>query len=161
MSLEEDDELAELEQRLKSANMPEHALKVAKKELKVSLSREEEQLLHYNYTNVTIRKGRPGFLLCRYSNTHHATHPSCPSPFHQRLRSLPAQFPEHAVSRNYLETLLDMPWSTATTDHIDLAQAKLDLDKDHYGLDKVKQRVLEFLAVRKLKNSLKGARGLN
>ena len=51
---------------------------------------------------------------------------------------------------------MDLPWSTATTDHIDLAQARLDLDRDHYALDKVKKRVLEFLAVRKLKNSLKG-----
>lgn len=61
------------------------------------------------------------------------------------------------MSRNYLETLCDLPWSTATTDHIDLTQAKLDMDRDHYGLDKVKKRVLEFLAVRKLKNSLKGS----
>ena len=51
---------------------------------------------------------------------------------------------------------MELPWSASTTDHIDLAQARLDLDRDHYGLDKVKKRVLEFLAVRKLKNSLKG-----
>ena len=74
----------------------------------------------------------------------------------QRLRGLPPQFPEHAVARNYLETLLELPWKSSTEDRIDLAQARLDLDKDHYGLDKVKTRVLEFLAVRKLKNSLKG-----
>ena len=60
------------------------------------------------------------------------------------------------MSRNYLETLVELPWSNATTDCLDLAQARRDLDKDHYGLDKVKKRVLEFLAVRKLKNSLKG-----
>lgn len=77
-------------------------------------------------------------------------------PFLQRLRGLPTQFPEHAVSRNYLETLVELPWSSATEDRLDLPQAKLDLDRDHYGLENVKKRVLEFLAVRKLKNSLKG-----
>lgn len=60
------------------------------------------------------------------------------------------------MSRNYLETLVELPWSSSTEDQIDLHQARLDLDKDHCGLENVKKRVLEFLAVRKLKNSLKG-----
>ena len=60
------------------------------------------------------------------------------------------------MSRTYLETILDLPWSTSTTDSLDLDRARDQLEKDHYGLKKVKQRVLEFLAVRKLKNSLKG-----
>lgn len=60
------------------------------------------------------------------------------------------------MSRNYLETILELPWAKATTDHLDLAEARAHLDRDHYGLEKVKKRVLEFLAVRKLKNSLKG-----
>ena len=51
---------------------------------------------------------------------------------------------------------MELPWSSATEDRLDLPQAKLDLDRDHYSLENVKKRVLEFLAVRKLKNSLKG-----
>ena len=74
----------------------------------------------------------------------------------QRLKSLPSQFPEHAVSRNYLETILDLPWSTSTPDTLDLAESRRILDADHYAMEKVKKRVLEFLAVRQLKNSLKG-----
>lgn len=54
---------------------------------------------------------------------------------------------------------MELPWSHATADLIDLSQARVDLDRDHYGLDNVKKRVLEFLAVRKLKNSLKGVAG--
>ena len=69
-------------------------------------------------------------------------------------------FPEHAVSRTYLETLLDLPWSKSTCDCLDLTRARAQLDQDHFGLQKVKQRVLEFLAVRKLRNSLKGGSGL-
>ena len=77
----------------------------------------------------------------------------------QRLRGLPSQFPEYAMCRNYLDTLLELPWSKSTTDRLDLTQARQDLDKDHYGLQKVKNRIMEFLAVRKLKNSLKGMLG--
>lgn len=62
------------------------------------------------------------------------------------------------MCRNYVETLLELPWSVSTTDHIDLPRAREDMDRDHYALHKVKNRVLEFLAVRKLKNSLKGVR---
>ena len=58
--------------------------------------------------------------------------------------------------RNYLETLLELPWSHSTPDHLDLAQARQDLEADHYGLEKLKKRVLEYLAVRQLKNNLKG-----
>ena len=60
------------------------------------------------------------------------------------------------MSRNYLEILLDLPWSISTPDDLDISQARKVLDADHYGLEKVKKRVLEFLAVRQLKNSLKG-----
>lgn len=74
----------------------------------------------------------------------------------QRLKSLPSQFPEHAVSRNYLETILDLPWSNSTSDTLDLTESRKILDADHYAMEKVKKRVLEFLAVRQLKNSLKG-----
>ena len=56
--------------------------------------------------------------------------------------------------------MLDLPWSKATPEaNLDITKAREDLDVDHYGLDKVKRRVLEYLAVRQLKNSLKGTVG--
>ncbi|XP_066019185.1 lon protease homolog 2, peroxisomal [Pocillopora verrucosa] len=74
----------------------------------------------------------------------------------KRLKKMPPQFPEHATARNYLEWMVDLPWSKETTDKLDISQARADLDHDHYGLEKLKKRVIEYLAVRKLKNSLKG-----
>jgi len=68
----------------------------------------------------------------------------------ERLEEMPAVSPEVSVIRNYLDWLLDLPWTTATADELDLTKAEAILDHDHYGLRKVKERVLEFLAVRKL-----------
>ena len=64
--------------------------------------------------------------------------------------------PEYSVIRTYLDWLVDLPWQTATTDILDLREAAKILDHDHYGLDKVKERVLEFLAVRKLVEQARG-----
>ncbi|RUS91970.1 hypothetical protein EGW08_000183 [Elysia chlorotica] len=74
----------------------------------------------------------------------------------KRLKKMPAHMPEHAMIRNYLELITDLPWSKGTKDTLDIMQAKKDLDVDHYGLEKLKKRVIEYLAVRQLKNSLKG-----
>ncbi len=63
---------------------------------------------------------------------------------------------EYPVAMNYAELLVDLPWNEYTEDNFDLKNAKRILDRDHYGLDKVKERILEYLAVRKLKNDLKG-----
>ncbi|RED91592.1 endopeptidase La [Marinoscillum furvescens] len=63
---------------------------------------------------------------------------------------------EYPVAMSYAELLVDLPWSDVTEDNFDLKNAKKVLDRDHFGLDKVKQRILEYLAVRKLKNDLKG-----
>ncbi|WP_108669411.1 endopeptidase La [Peribacillus acanthi] len=73
-----------------------------------------------------------------------------------RYEKVPSSSAESAVIRNYLEWLVALPWSNATEDNIDIARAEKVLDKDHYGLEKVKERVLEYLAVQKLTNSLKG-----
>lgn len=62
---------------------------------------------------------------------------------------------EYSVHVNYLQTLLDLPWNTYTKDNFNLKRAKNVLDKDHYGLDKVKERIIEHLAVLKLKGDLK------
>jgi len=67
-----------------------------------------------------------------------------------RLRRTNPQSAEYQVLRTYLELVTELPWGTRTEDRIDLAQAQVVLDEDHYGLDDVKDRVLEFLAVRKL-----------
>ena len=74
----------------------------------------------------------------------------------QRYERLPLMSPESAVLRGYLEWLCDMPWSKSTRDSIDLRKAREVLDADHFGLEKVKERILEFLAVRKLNKKGKG-----
>ena len=68
----------------------------------------------------------------------------------RRFQNLPGQSPESAVTRGYIETLLAMPWDKASRDRKDLKRAKDILERDHYGLEKVKERILEFLAVRQL-----------
>jgi len=68
----------------------------------------------------------------------------------KRLGALPQQAPDRHLIRTYLEWLLDLPWSIETEDKLDLIEARRILDDDHHGLDKVKERILEFLAVRKL-----------
>ena len=68
----------------------------------------------------------------------------------RRLENLPGMSPESAVLRGYIETLLALPWDKVTRDRADLAAAREILDRDHYGLRKVKERILEFLAVRQL-----------
>ncbi|KAK3086517.1 hypothetical protein FSP39_019511 [Pinctada imbricata] len=101
------DEANDLEQKIRAAEMPEHAMKAAMKELK-------------------------------------------------RLKKMPQQMPEHAMIRSYLEIMVELPWSKSSKDALDIIQARKDLDADHYGLEKLKKRVLEYLAVRQLKNTLKG-----
>jgi len=63
--------------------------------------------------------------------------------------------PDYSVQLNYLELLLDLPWSEFTKDNFDLKRAQRILDKDHFGLEKVKQRIIEYLAVLKLKQNMK------
>lgn len=63
--------------------------------------------------------------------------------------------PDYSVQLNYLELLLDLPWSELTKDNFDLKRAQRILDKDHFGLEKVKQRIIEYLAVLKLKKDMK------
>ncbi len=74
----------------------------------------------------------------------------------ERLSSMPPLSPESAVVRNYLDWLCDLPWSKYSKDRLNIDEAEVILDEDHYGLEKPKERILEFLAVRKLKNDLKG-----
>lgn len=63
---------------------------------------------------------------------------------------------EYPIALNYAETLVDLPWNEFTLDNFDLKHAKAVLDADHFGLEKVKERIIEYLAVLKLKNDLKG-----
>jgi ATP-dependent Lon protease len=101
---EEDEQLAEvneLRERIEAAQLPEHALKAAEREL-------------------------------------------------SRLEKLPPAAAEHGVIRTYLEWLVELPWSARTEDNLDIKHARKVLDADHYDLEEVKDRILEYLAVRKL-----------
>ncbi|MCL6474964.1 MAG: endopeptidase La [Firmicutes bacterium] len=71
----------------------------------------------------------------------------------ERLEKMPFAAPEGVVVRNYLDWLVSLPWGTATEDNLEIAAAAQVLEEDHYGLQKVKERILEFLAVRKLAGS--------
>lgn len=73
-----------------------------------------------------------------------------------RLEGMPSMMAETAIVRTYLDWVLALPWKKETRDRLDLAEARKVLDTDHYGLDKVKERIIEYLAVKQLTNSLKG-----
>jgi ATP-dependent Lon protease len=73
-----------------------------------------------------------------------------------RLEKLPPAAAEYGVIRTYLEWIISLPWEATTEDDLDLEHARKVLDEDHYDLDKVKERILEYLAVSKLKNDLSG-----
>lgn len=72
----------------------------------------------------------------------------------KRLMRLNPQMPEHSIQRNYLEFMLDLPWNEYTDDNFDLKRAEKVLDRDHFGLDDIKERILEYLAVLKLKGDM-------
>jgi len=73
-----------------------------------------------------------------------------------RLETINPASPEYTVSRTYAEWILELPWVKSSDDRIDILDAKTILDKDHYDLEKVKDRILDYLAVRKLKSDMKG-----
>ena len=73
-----------------------------------------------------------------------------------RLAKTPAMSPESSIIRTYLDWLVGLPWDIRTADKIDLKRARKVLDKDHYGLEEIKDRILEYLAVRKLSDKAKG-----
>ena len=74
----------------------------------------------------------------------------------ERLRDINPASAEYPVSRTYLDYLINIPWNKKTVDSLDIHQAEKILNEDHYGLEKVKERILEFLSVHKLKEKLKG-----
>jgi ATP-dependent Lon protease len=74
-----------------------------------------------------------------------------------RLGRLPAAAAEHGVIRSYLEWIASLPWDKSTVDNLDLDNARRVLDEDHYGIERVKERIIEFLAVRKLKPDARGS----
>jgi len=73
-----------------------------------------------------------------------------------RLAKMPVAAAEYTVARTYLEWLTSLPWNLSTEDNLDIKRARKVLDEDHYDLDKVKDRIVEYLAVRKLKEDMKG-----
>jgi len=74
----------------------------------------------------------------------------------ERLRIIPPESAEHTVVRTYLEWLLNLPWNVSTEDNLNIPHARGVLDEDHYDLEKIKDRILEYLAVRQLKRDSKG-----
>ncbi|KAA1246921.1 endopeptidase La [Aquimarina sp. RZ0] len=72
-----------------------------------------------------------------------------------KMRRMNPQVAEYSIQRNYLDLFLDLPWNVYSTDKFDLKRAKKVLDRDHYGLDEVKKRIIEYLAVLKLRNDMK------
>lgn len=73
-----------------------------------------------------------------------------------RLDSMPPMMAESAIIRSYLDWMMELPWKKETKDRLDLSLAQQILDEDHYGLTKIKDRIIEYLAVRQLTKSLKG-----
>lgn len=73
-----------------------------------------------------------------------------------RLEKLPPAAAEYHVIRTYLELILDLPWNRETEDNLDLDHAQAVLDEDHYDLEEIKERIIEYLAVRKLRDELRG-----
>ncbi|MBM4339922.1 MAG: endopeptidase La [Deltaproteobacteria bacterium] len=73
-----------------------------------------------------------------------------------RLAKIPPASAEYTVARTYLDWLVELPWSETTADNLEIQNAQKTLDEDHYDLEKVKKRILEYLAVRKLKSDMKG-----
>jgi len=73
-----------------------------------------------------------------------------------RLKAVHSMSPEYSVIRTYLDVLTSLPWANLSEDHLDIATAKKVLDADHYGLTQVKERILEYLSVLKLKKDMKG-----
>ncbi len=74
----------------------------------------------------------------------------------RRLETMHPEAAEYSMLRTFLDWLVDLPWSRTTRDNLDLKKARKVLDEDHYNLEKIKERILEFLAVRKLKKDMKG-----
>lgn len=74
----------------------------------------------------------------------------------KKLARMPSDVAEATITRNYIECLLDIPWNIRTEDSLNLANVMKRLEEDHFGISKVKERIIEFLAVKKLTNSLKG-----
>ena len=73
-----------------------------------------------------------------------------------RMSRIAPGSPEYIVSETYIDWILDMPWGKETEDNLDLARAREILDREHYGLDKVKERIIEYLAVLRMKKNMKG-----
>ncbi len=73
----------------------------------------------------------------------------------KKLQRMNPQAAEYSIQMNYLETMIELPWNDFTTDSFDLKKAQQVLDEDHYGLEKIKERIIEHLAVLKLKKDMK------
>ncbi|KAK2530257.1 Lonp2 [Columba guinea] len=141
---EDQDDVVMLEKKIRASSMSEQALKVCLKEIK----RRCEGLL--------VTSGLPIVYVVVQESL---TSPLIPYELYariSRLKKMPQSMPEYALTRNYLELMVELPWNKSTKDRLEIRAARILLDNDHYAMEKLKKRVLEYLAVRQLKNNLKG-----
>jgi len=126
-------------------NQREYFLREQMKAIQKELGEEDERTVEVNELREKIEMARMPPEVLKEANQEL-----------ERLRKLPPYAAEYSTLRTYLDWLVDLPWSVSTEDHLEIAEARRVLDEDHYDLEKVKERILEFLAVRKLKSDLKG-----
>ncbi len=123
----------------------EYYLREQLKAIHRELGEDDERAEEMAYYKEALEKARPGKEVLEEA--------------HKQLRRMDQMNPDSAEAsliRTYLDWIVELPWSKSTRDRLDLKQAKVILDEDHYNLEKVKERILEFLAVRKLNRRMKG-----
>jgi ATP-dependent Lon protease len=123
----------------------EYFLREQMKAIQKELGEEDERTVEFNELQEKIQKARMPAEALKEAEKEL-----------ERLQRLPPHAAEYSTIRGYLDWLVDLPWSVSTTDHLEIPEARRILDEDHYDLEKAKERILEFLAVRKLKSDLKG-----
>lgn len=126
-------------------NQREYFLREQMKAIQKELGEEDEQTVEVNELQKKIEEAKMPPDALKEANQEL-----------DRLRRLPPHAAEYSMIRTYLDWLIEIPWSVSTEDHLDITEAGRILDEDHFDLEKVKERILEFLAVRKLKSDLKG-----
>ena len=152
VSLTKELDLLELESKIQSdaqgvinQGQREYFLREQMKAIQKELGETDDLLLEVEEMHEQIEKANMP------EKVHAAAHKEL-----NRLSKMHSASPESTVSRNYLDWLINLPWDISTQDHLDIAHAKQILDEDHYDLEKVKDRILEYLAVRMLKEDMKG-----
>lgn len=149
--LEQEVELMELGRQIKSQaqgemekTQREFYLREQLKAINKELGQEDEQMADVNELEESIAQAQMSDVATKEAQREL-----------DRLRRIPIQAAEYSVIKSYIETLVGLPWAMASTDSMDLRRARRVLNEDHYGLTDIKKRILEYLAVRKLRQMRK------